>query len=198
MDIIINFVIFALSFFVGIFGFCQIVGTIKYFSSFRIASALFTVTFWGIILTLGFMAVDTYLNEYKIATIIGYVFSFLLSLGTKPDKSSTSKNHRPNSILNDTEINIDIAIMSEDDRQTYITLQKAISNLSETYNNAVNDLGDNTVEDVEIAYRYNQITTEQYEEFKNAVESLTFMKETLPTTINEMQDELSALVDKYR
>lgn len=73
------------SYFVGAFGFPQIVGTIKYFQNFRTASALFTIVLWTAILGFGAYAVMKWLNPYKVAFFIGYAISFLSSLGTKPD-----------------------------------------------------------------------------------------------------------------
>lgn len=74
-----------LSLFVGSFGFCQIVGTIKYFRNFRFLSALITITIWATILGFGFYAVTNWLPTYKTALYIGYGISFVLSLNTKPD-----------------------------------------------------------------------------------------------------------------
>lgn len=85
MHIILFVVILGLSFFIGIFGFCQVVGTVKYFRNFKLLSALITIILWGIILWFGFYAVRTWLPSCKTALYIGYGISFLLSLGTKPD-----------------------------------------------------------------------------------------------------------------
>ena len=77
--------VWLVSFFVGSWGFPQIVGTIKYFGNFKTASALLTIVLWTAILGFGAFAVIKWLNPYKVAFFIGYGISFLSSLGTKPD-----------------------------------------------------------------------------------------------------------------
>lgn len=84
-----KFIIFALvlfvSFFVGSFGFCQIVGTLKYLSNFKLSQALFTITLWIVILALIALAVSKWLGDYLTALYIGYGITFLLSFRTTPD-----------------------------------------------------------------------------------------------------------------
>ncbi len=85
MRIILSAIVLLLSFFVGIFGFCQIVGTIKYFKNFSFLSALITIIIWGAILGFGFYTITTWLPSCKTALYIGYGISFVLSFSTKPD-----------------------------------------------------------------------------------------------------------------
>lgn len=85
MKIILFAIVLFLSFFLGVFGFCQIVGTIKYFKNFNFLSALITLIIWVAILGFGFYAVTNWLPSCKTALYIGYGISFILSLGTKPD-----------------------------------------------------------------------------------------------------------------
>ena len=85
MQIVIVALVLFLSFLVGTFGFCQIVGTIKYFRNFSIGSALFTIVLWGAILGFGAYAVIAWLNDYAVGLYIGYGIAFLSSLKVKPD-----------------------------------------------------------------------------------------------------------------
>ena len=108
---IINFIILTLSFLLGIFGFCQIIGTIKYINNFKISSALFTVVFWLVILALGAFAVIYWLDEYITALCIGYGVSFLLSFTTKPDNHFVQKEN--NQINNDASNELVVEFISE-------------------------------------------------------------------------------------
>lgn len=85
MEIFIIGVVLVISFFLGTFGFSQIVGTLKYFRNFSIGSALFTIIFWTAILGFGAFAVIAWLNDYAVGLYIGYGISFILSFRTKPD-----------------------------------------------------------------------------------------------------------------
>lgn len=87
---VIFVVVLFLSFIVGVFGFSQIVGTIKYFRTFSVLSALFSIALWAGILGFAAYTVITWLNYAKVALYIGYGISFLLSLGTKPDTNTKS------------------------------------------------------------------------------------------------------------
>lgn len=75
------------AFVVGTFGFCQIVGTIKYFKYRSPGLLAVTLLIWLAILGFGAFAVLTWLNNYKAALFIGYAISFLLSFNVKPDNA---------------------------------------------------------------------------------------------------------------
>ena len=85
----IDFLIFTgltmLSFTVGIFGFCQIVGSIKHHHLFPTLSVVVTVVIWSLIL-FGYASIyifgfDKYVNHLYFA----YGLSFILSFTTKQD-----------------------------------------------------------------------------------------------------------------
>jgi hypothetical protein len=82
MRIFIFILILFVSLLVGVFGFSQIIGCIKYYQN---KSYIFTIMLWTVILSLGFLAVYSWLNSYLKAIIIGYIISFILSLSVKPD-----------------------------------------------------------------------------------------------------------------
>lgn len=83
MKFVLFFVVLLLSFAIGTFGFCQIVGTIKYFKFFKPSSAIFTMVLWLAILGFAFFSVVKWFNEQLVALYIGYAISFIISLGTK-------------------------------------------------------------------------------------------------------------------
>ncbi len=85
MNFLIFVAVLVVSFLIGAFGFPQIVGTLKYFRSFRTVQALYTIILWLAILGFYFFAVIKWLFVYKIALYIGFAVSFLMSLNTKPD-----------------------------------------------------------------------------------------------------------------
>jgi len=85
MKVILFVIVTIASIFIGIWGFCQIVGTIKYFRRAPLVLSLFTILIWTVILSAIGVAVHFWLPNYKTALYIGYGISFLMSLGTKPD-----------------------------------------------------------------------------------------------------------------
>ena len=85
MKILLFALIFFIAWLLGVFGFCQIVGTLKYFTSFSTVSALSTIILWLVILGLAAFAVIKWLPDQAPALYIGYGISFLLSFKTKPD-----------------------------------------------------------------------------------------------------------------
>ena len=82
MKVIFFSLILFVSLFIGLFGFSQIVGSIKYYEN---KISVLTIGIWLIILSLIFLAVFAWLNTYLKAIIIGYIIGFALSLSVKPD-----------------------------------------------------------------------------------------------------------------
>lgn len=85
MKIFLFAVVFFLSWIVGIFGFCQIVGTLKFLKKFSLGSALITIVLWVVILGFGAFAVIKWLNDQAIAMYIGYGIALIQSFKTQPD-----------------------------------------------------------------------------------------------------------------
>lgn len=95
MKYILMFVIGLLSFVIGVFGFYQIIGSIRIAIFQRkerdtieelggrvrpISLVLFTVLLWIIISAFAIFAVHMWLPNYKVSTYIGFGIAFLLSL----------------------------------------------------------------------------------------------------------------------
>lgn len=192
-------VVLFLSLIVGVFGFSQIIGTIKYFNTFSAFSALFTIILWGGILGFGAYAVIAWINYAKVALYIGYGISFLLSLSTKPDTPAKpiNTNVGNNNFISNDDYAIDTSFMSEEDKKEVEGINEIISTLVDTYNNAVRDLGDYTLEDANSAYKNGFMNKERYIELKNAIESLTFVKEVYPEKILEMKEKRNEILKKY-
>ena len=197
MKILIFAIILFLSFVIGNFGFCQIIGIIKYL---KIGKSLPTLFLWMIILGLGAFVVIKWFNDYSTALYIGYGISLVFSFGVKPDNDAQEETTDYTDLfLTDDEYDESyLSLMTEEDRNSVNDLTETISKLQESYNNAVRDMGDYTIEDAETAYKYNHIDKEQYEKLKNSIEVLTFMKETLPSTIEEMKEKRNSIISKYR
>lgn len=85
MKALLFVVILFVSLLLGLFGFCQIVGTIKYFNRFPIASAFVTIILWLVILGGAYWLAFLFLQKFIWAVNVGYIISFLLSLKTTPD-----------------------------------------------------------------------------------------------------------------
>lgn len=196
MKFLIFSIILFLSFLIGNFGFCQIIGIIKYL---KISKSLSTLLLWTLILGLGAFVVIKWLNYYSTALYIGYGISLILSFNVKPDEYTQQEVKNYNNVfLNDDEFqDPDLSLMTDEDREMVSALNESISKLQESYNNAVRDMGDYTIDDAEFAYKYNQINKEQYENIKNSLDVLNFMKHTLPNTINEMKEKRASIISKY-
>lgn len=95
MELLWGFLVFAGTFVVSVFGFCQIIGSIRvafkqkemkdfieYYNGRLIspASTAFTIIFWLTILVLACLAVHSWLNDYRIPYYIATGLTFLLSL----------------------------------------------------------------------------------------------------------------------
>lgn len=78
---LIFMVVLFIAWIIAVFGFCQIVGSIKY----RTPNWVFTVVLWGAILIGGIAITNAWLSSYKWATYLAYTIGFLLSLRVKPD-----------------------------------------------------------------------------------------------------------------
>lgn len=85
MKFLIFAAVFFVAYFVGAFGFCQIIGTLKYFKRFSLVSALLIIIIWSAILSALAFAVLLWFDKYLIALYVGYGISFILSFRTKPD-----------------------------------------------------------------------------------------------------------------
>lgn len=201
MGFIIFVVVLFLSFMLGTFGFAQVIGTLKYWRNFKLGSAIFTIVLWIIILGLAAMAVIAWLSDYIFGLVLGYIISFCLSLNTKPDADTPVRSNsvKSNNVvyITDDDCDKDISYMFSEDKRDIESINKAISTMIETYNDGIRNLGDYTLEDAELAYKYKQINNEQYIELKNAIEKLTFMKETYPSMINEMKEKRKEIFRKY-
>ncbi len=165
---IINFIILTLSFLLGIFGFCQIVGTIKYINNFKLSSAIFTVILWQVILALGAFAVIYWLDEYIIALCIGYGVSFLLSFTTKPDNHFEPKNDSSNELVGEF---ISELLFDEDTTKLKEFLLELNDNSKDYFidyiNNFINDMknklsgmGDMPQELIDLEIRVNSVLEE--------------------------------------
>ena len=76
MYYVLWFVVLFLSFVVGVFGFCQIIGSIQT----RQRAFLLTIVIWGAILVGGYFIVRRFLPNQMIALYVGYGISLLKSL----------------------------------------------------------------------------------------------------------------------
>lgn len=70
---------------VGVFGFCQIIGVIKYNYMFSGKNIAATVIIWLIILSVVAGILIAIVPKLWAAVCVGYVISFLLSLNVSPD-----------------------------------------------------------------------------------------------------------------
>lgn len=76
MYYVLWFVVLFLSFVVGVFGFCQIIGSIQT----RQRAFLLTIVIWGAILVGGYFIVLRFLPDQMIALYVGYGISLVKSL----------------------------------------------------------------------------------------------------------------------
>lgn len=80
MNILIFILITIATWFIGVFGFCQIIGSIQYVRVRAIPLTLFTVLFWVSVLGIITTIILMFLNTYKVALFIGYIVALLMSL----------------------------------------------------------------------------------------------------------------------
>lgn len=82
MDFLWLVLVFVVTFFVNIFGFCQVVGSLRTIKIRGVGMTAFTLIIWIPLLLLLCLAVHTWFADYKTAHYISAGISFLLSLNT--------------------------------------------------------------------------------------------------------------------
>lgn len=82
MDFLWFALVFVVTFFVNVFGFCQVVGSLRTIKIRGVGMTTFTLIIWLSILALLCLAVHVWLDNYKFAYYISVAISFLLSLNT--------------------------------------------------------------------------------------------------------------------
>ncbi len=83
MVVFVTLLVAAGAFFVGTFGFPQIIGAIKY--PWAALSPAKTITIWIVILLAVAVLAHLLLATYVAGLYIGYAIAFVLALGVKPD-----------------------------------------------------------------------------------------------------------------
>lgn len=73
-------VVLAVAFVIGVFGFCQIIGSFQNYHIRGVGMTAFTVILWAFILIAGFIAAKSFFADQMIAYYIGTGASFLMSL----------------------------------------------------------------------------------------------------------------------
>ena len=170
MDFLKIVLIFIISFIVGNFGFCQIIGCIKF--SKTVKNKALPIILWALLIFLCAFIVFRYFNEQKIALIIAYIISFILSLNVKPDAEQPELSYKKQFT----------------EQQESTSKEQYIKNLEDTYNKAVEDLGDLTIEDAKKLYAENKITAEYRDQLINAIDSLNFIISTYPALIEKAKE----------
>ncbi len=82
------------------------------------------------------------------------------------------------------------------EENTNLQIEKYISSLKQTYQNAVRDIGDVKPEDIEHAYTQGLITKEKFTEIMNSYEVLQFMIQSLPLQIETFEQKRLELLNK--
>ena len=81
---LVFFIMLVVFFILGVFGFCQIVGNIKYFEG---ASSAIGIIIWLAILSVAFVIGFFIAPDKYVAMILAYTISFCLSFIVKPDNN---------------------------------------------------------------------------------------------------------------
>ena len=177
MEVLLFIVVLFLSFLVGIFGFCQIVGSLKFFKP----QFLFTIILWIIILSIGFIIVLNFLSNYIIALIIGYAISLFFSFSTKPEEDDTPPQ------------NFDLSLLSEEDKSNYEALENIIHTIADKLIVTAPSYDYCDFERIEQNYSNGKITHEEYIDKINALKEYNALEEMFFTYKNQRNE----IVKKY-
>lgn len=82
MFYVIWFVVLALSFFLGVFGFAQITGSVRCWRIRGAGVSLFTIILWAALLAGGAFIVLRFFRDYAVVLYVAYAISFVATLGT--------------------------------------------------------------------------------------------------------------------
>ncbi len=77
-----SFLVFVGSWVVGVFGFCQIIGSVRIAKFRRTLLTVITVTIWSVLLLFLIFAVHLWLFNYRIACYLGLAIAFVMSFNT--------------------------------------------------------------------------------------------------------------------
>lgn len=123
-----------------------------------------------------------------LMSILGWIsmFAFYKS-ATKFDKSASQTDENYKELFGNPSDFINISFMSDKEKSDFQNLSKAITTTEKTYQDALNNLGDLTENDIELLYKNNIISNKQYSLTKSSYESLLFIKETYPNLITEIK-----------
>jgi hypothetical protein len=80
MEILMFIIVLAVAFVIGVFGFCQIIGSFQNIHIRGIGITAFTVILWAVILIAEFFVAKSFFADQMIAYYIGTVVSFIMSL----------------------------------------------------------------------------------------------------------------------
>lgn len=178
MEIFFFMLVLIMSLLIGIFGFCQIVGSLKYFKP----NSLITIIFWLVILSVILIVVANFLNDYLAALIIGYVISFLLSFTTKPD------NYTPSSLPNSQQFNL--SLLSKEDKSNYEALESIIHTIADKLIVKAPGYDYCSFERIEQSYLDSKITHDEYLEKITALKEYKSLEEMFFTYRNQQNEIL--------
>lgn len=80
MTILLYIVFLAIAYFIGVFGFCQIIGTLQRVGTPDFSKGVFAMFFWTVIIVASIILMHTFFFEYLTAFYIGLAISLLMSL----------------------------------------------------------------------------------------------------------------------
>lgn len=208
MDYLWLILVFAGTFFISLFGFFAIIGSIrvavkqKQMIAYIIrhggypvspCSTALSILIWSVILGFGCFAVHFWLYDYRYSYYIATVIAFLLSLRAGSSmKDIAEATHMQ---LTNSELKSDISASNiseapdelQGKQKQLRQMEQSIEIMKGTLENAKHDLGDNTVEDVLAMNKSGAMTNEQAQETIRAIENLQFIIDTYPALIEQME-----------
>lgn len=184
-----NIIVGIVSFIVGVFGFCQIIGVIRTRHYRVMGTIIFTIVLWTAILGFSFIAVHEWFYDYRIAFYIAMGISLLMSWNTGKNGPEEHDDYNLKLIKKyDSEITQQLEKIDEID--SFIESQKKI------FNQAKDNLDDITEDDILKLLNDGEITKEQADESISRIEKLQFIINAVPEAIKNAEKQKQEIMEQ--
>ncbi len=194
MEVFVGLILGFVAFLLGVFGFSQIIGTIKYPNIVRSPGA--TICLWLGILITAIIVSHSLLGEYLAFIYIGLGISFVCALGVKPDMPK-NKNDTQSNVESRNGTNIYEDLMTESDRDEIYEIERIINELKMTRRKSVELINTTSYEESKRLLEQGLITQQEYDSWAQGYQVAKFVVNNADDMITEAKAQRAVICKKY-
>lgn len=194
MEVFVGLMLGFVAFILGVFGFSQIIGTIKYPNAVR--SPGVTICLWLGILITAIIVSHSLLGEYLAFIYIGLGISFFYALGVKPD-APKNENSTQSNVESRNSTNIYADLMTESDRDEIYKLERIIKDLKKSRRESLELLNTTSYEESKRLLEQGLITQQGYDSWVQGYQTAQFVVNTADSMIMEAKAQRAVIYKKY-